>query len=128
MIQFYISFVCFFYLGLWFRLSERLKLPLPFPRHFQTEIWKIVTAKKCFDYYKLPVNVNRATLFKLDRKVYILNDHEDVKAIQQMEATYNIYKYFPVDDSGIYGSCEHYRTRKKVKISIETTLDEIENE
>ncbi|CAO1413423.1 unnamed protein product [Diamesa serratosioi] len=111
--------------GLWFRLSERLKLPLPFPRHFQTEIWKMVVAKKCFDYYELPVD--RPTLHKLDRKEYFLGDHEDVEAIEQIESTYYIYKYFPVDDVGISGSCEHYRTRKKVNISIDSTLEDAEN-
>lgn len=84
----------------------------------------MVTAKKCFQYYELPVN--RATLFKLDRKEYFLGDHEDNKAIEQIESTYYIYKYFPIDDPGVFGSCEHYRTRKKVEISADTSLEEIE--
>ena len=72
--------------------------------------------------------MNRPTLFKLDRKEYFLGDHEDAKAIEQIESTYYIYKYFPIDDPGISGSCEHYRTRIKVDISIDTPLEEIENE
>lgn len=84
----------------------------------------MVISKKCFDYYEIPVN--RPTIFPSDRKEYFLGDHDDAKAIERMESTYYIYKYFPVDDSGICGSCEHYRTRKKVQISTDTPLEEIE--
>lgn len=43
----------FGFLGLWKRLSVRLKLTLPLHRSFQTQIWYFVRTHKCFTYFAL---------------------------------------------------------------------------
>lgn len=97
-----------FILGLWSRLSERLKIPLPFTSKAKCRFWDIVRHLKDVSFYELP----EARMF------YIYDRYTNIETelgvvIDPDEMPLNIYPYYPVkdDQNQILGSCKHYETR-----------------
>ncbi|KAG5684622.1 hypothetical protein PVAND_013845 [Polypedilum vanderplanki] len=95
--------------SLWFRLSERLKFPLPFTENFKNKLWKIILKRECFEFFEIAQP--RKTVGRLDRAELIKGDP---LAIEQVTEFYNIYSWCPVDDPEIRGSCQEFKTRRKL--------------
>lgn len=108
-------YLCCHFLAMWFRLSERLKIAQPLSQHFQNEVWKLILARKCFEYFE--INEDRATPKRLDRREYYFNSEIPNEVINEyMRASYYIYSYSPVNDPLIRGSCKEFETRKRLGV------------
>lgn len=117
---------CCCILALWFRLSERLKLPLPINKKFQNEIWKLVLSRTCFEYYE--IEADRPTPKHMDRKDFYFSTAVTQETMNEhMKSAYFVYSYAPVDDPEIRGSCLEFKTRRKLDIATvkEMGLDHI---
>ncbi|XP_031625024.1 general transcription factor 3C polypeptide 1 [Contarinia nasturtii] len=109
--------------GLWKRIGARLKLPLPLNNRLTNDIWKFVQNAKCLQYYELPDEREPLKLF--DRSEVM----DPFFGVTEPEiCPYNQYKYNPISNQDVRGSCEHFETR--VEISKEEvakyTTDKIE--
>ena len=116
-----------FFSALWFRLSERLKLPLPLYKKFQNEIWKLILSRSCFEYYE--ISNDRQTPKRMDRKDFYFNTEIPNKDMEEyMKSTYFIYSFHPIDHPEMRGSCKEFATRKEINIKNvkAMSLEEIE--
>ena len=112
--------VCFdlllLFLALWFRLSERIKIPLPMNQNLQNDIWTLIKSFSCFDFFEIAEN--RETPKLLDRKEYFCcSDIADEEIKEKIKSSYFIYSYHPVDDPTIRGSCQEFKTRTKINFA-----------
>lgn len=108
--------------ALWFRLSERLKFPLPLNDHFQDEIWKLVVSRTCYEFFEIAAD--RPTPKVLDRREYFFNnDISNDELTAHFKSVYYIYDYQPVDDPDVRGSCKEFKTRKKLSQVAVTAMD-----
>ena len=99
--------------ALWFRLSERLKYPYPLNLKFSNEIWKLVKARRCFEYFQ--IESDRPTPQRMDRRDYYFNyDIPDEVINGILKSSYYIYTYHPINDPVLRGSCGEFNTRKKL--------------
>lgn len=112
--QFHVCYdLLLFSTAIWFRLSERLKIPLPINEHLRNDIWRLIQSCSCFEYFEIAKD--RETPKRMDRKEYYFNTEiPDDDMMNHLKSTYYIYTYHPVDDSNIRGSCEEFKTRKKI--------------
>lgn len=125
-IEFYIVVICCCFAALWFRISERLGAPLPFKERFQNDIWQLVKSRSCFEYFEIAKD--RETPKRMDRRdFYFKTDIADNDMMNHIKSSYYIYSYHPVDDPIIRGSCEEFKTRKKINQAIlkEMNVDEV---
>lgn len=95
--------------GFWFRLSERLQIPLPFHQNLKKSLWNIVLKKEHYEFYE--IETPRKTVGHLDR-VGLLNNEQ--RAVEEATESYHIYSYHPVDDKSVRGSCSEFKTRVKI--------------
>lgn len=107
--------------ALWFRISERLKLSLPFIDALKEEIWDYVKSSSHFEYFKIPEN--RPTPQSITRSEFFYENQEDPKLMKKYDDTYYIYKFQPIaENDKVWGSCEHYKTR--IPIPLDTLIDQ----
>lgn len=125
----FVIVLLFFFVALWFRLSERLNFPLPLNKNFCNEIWKLILSRTCFEFFL--IEEDRPTPQRLDRRDYYFNTEiPDDVMFAQIKATYYIYSYCPVTDPVIRGSCQEFNTRKKLSNATvkQMILDDIDNQ
>lgn len=97
---------------MWFRLSERLKLPLPFREKFKNNLWQLVIKDDDYEYFK--IQNPRKTPQRLNRQDMFTNESiSEVEIDKILKDSYYIYTYHPVDDPVIRGSCSEFKTREK---------------
>ncbi len=99
---------------MWFRISERIKIPQPFAPNFKEQIWNYVKSQDIFEYFEIPEN--RGSLQSYSRDDFFYNeDHDEIES--KLESSYYLYKFCPIEENTtIFGSCEHFKTRMKVSI------------
>lgn len=94
-------------------MSERLKLPLPFREKFKSSLWSLVIKEHDYEYFE--IKESRKTPQRLDRKeMYFNTSVSDEEMENIISHNYYIYSYHPVDDQEIRGSCQEFKTRKKI--------------
>lgn len=85
-------------------------------QHLQKDIWMLIKSFSCFDFFEIAVN--RETPKNLDRKEFFCcSDISDEEIKEKIKSSYYIYSYHPVDDSLIRGSCQEFKTRKKINVA-----------
>lgn len=64
----------------------------------------------------------------MDRREYYFNTEvTDDEMMKHMKSTYYIYTYHPIEDVNVRGSCQEFKTRKKIADAAikEMTLAEV---
>lgn len=112
-----------YFLGLWRRLSIRLKLLLPLNRNFQLQIWYFIRTHECCTFFIL--DEEREELRTYDRAELV---DDSGMPVEPDICPYNHYKYNPIEKDGVLGSCETYNARKAVAKEVvhQLTLDAVE--
>lgn len=108
----FVLICCCYSAALWFRLSERLQIPLPFNERIKNDIWALIKTFPFLGFFE--ISKIRETPGPMDRKDYYFNtDIPDDVMMARLKASYYIYSYHPVEDPNVRGSCEEFETRKQ---------------
>lgn len=95
-------------------MSERLNIPHSFPENFYDDIWNFISNQEELQFYELPENRDER-LVSIDRKKFFSTGDEDDPARKNVATVQSIYKFAPIEEGVIRGSCEHFHTRKEIE-------------
>ena len=95
-------------------MSERLKITFPLPECFRDQIWTFLSNHEELQFFELPVSRD-VRLLSIDRKEFFGTGDDENPARKNVGAVQAIYKFVPVEEGPIRGSCEHYHTRKLIE-------------
>lgn len=105
--------------GLWIRLSDVMTLPLPLLERFQNLVWNLILQAHDYLYfYELPEPREK---LKLWNRFSVL-DPDYGLPVSFTECPFNLYKFNPITDGEVVGSCEHYESRIPIPFDVIKTM------